>query len=180
MRKQRNDKLKLSLECCDLATITSTPYTQIQHHQQQSSKRNSVLYEALDLSSIIVNKQQQQQHEFNQRDYIESLISFKNDYYVPDIVKQCCLHIEKYGLNTVGIFRIDSSKKRIKEIKEIFDSGQMIILDNRYNPLDVACLLKDYLRTLPDPLLTRKLYSAFIYASSKSFYLNSKIILNHK
>jgi Rho GTPase-activating protein 6 len=175
MRKQRNDKLKLSLECCDLATTTilsstSTPYTQT----QSQSKRNSVLYEALDLSSLVLNtKHNQQQH--NQRDYITSLMSFKCDYYVPDIVKQCCLHIEKYGLNTVGIFRIDSSKKRIKEIKEIFNSGQMIILDHRYNPLDVACLLKDYLRSLPDPLLTRKLYSAFIYASSKSLFRKSDL-----
>uniref|UniRef100_A0A8C8DMV4 Rho-GAP domain-containing protein n=1 Tax=Oryzias sinensis TaxID=183150 RepID=A0A8C8DMV4_9TELE len=34
---------------------------------------------------------------------------------VPRVVDSCCQHIEKYGLQTVGIFRVGSSKKRVRQ-----------------------------------------------------------------
>uniref|UniRef100_A0A3Q2TRP4 Rho-GAP domain-containing protein n=1 Tax=Fundulus heteroclitus TaxID=8078 RepID=A0A3Q2TRP4_FUNHE len=35
---------------------------------------------------------------------------------VPRIVDLCCQHLEKNGLQTVGIFRIGSSKKRVRQV----------------------------------------------------------------
>uniref|UniRef100_A0A8C9UYP7 Rho GTPase activating protein 6 n=1 Tax=Scleropages formosus TaxID=113540 RepID=A0A8C9UYP7_SCLFO len=34
---------------------------------------------------------------------------------VPRLVDSCCQHLEKYGLQTVGIFRVGSSKKRVRQ-----------------------------------------------------------------
>uniref|UniRef100_A0A663M906 Rho-GAP domain-containing protein n=1 Tax=Athene cunicularia TaxID=194338 RepID=A0A663M906_ATHCN len=34
---------------------------------------------------------------------------------VPRIVERCCKHIETHGLQTVGIFRVGSSKKRVQQ-----------------------------------------------------------------
>ncbi|XP_023806754.1 rho GTPase-activating protein 6 isoform X2 [Oryzias latipes] len=81
---------------------------------------------------------------------------------VPRVVDLCCQHLEKYGLQTVGIFRVGSSKKRVRQLREEFDQGWEVIMDEEHSVHDVAALLKEFLRDLPDPLLTRELYTAFI------------------
>nr|XP_020452211.1 rho GTPase-activating protein 6-like isoform X2 [Monopterus albus] len=81
---------------------------------------------------------------------------------VPRVVNVCCQHLEKYGLQTVGIFRVGSSKKRVRQLREEFDQGWEVLLDEENSVHDVAAVLKEFLRDLPDPLLTRDLYTAFI------------------
>nr|XP_046261104.1 rho GTPase-activating protein 6-like isoform X2 [Scatophagus argus] len=81
---------------------------------------------------------------------------------VPKVVDLCCQHLERHGLQTVGIFRVGSSKKRVRQLREEFDQGWEVHLDEEYSVHDVAALLKQFLRDMPDPLLTRELYTAFI------------------
>ncbi|XP_051870787.1 rho GTPase-activating protein 6-like isoform X1 [Pristis pectinata] len=81
---------------------------------------------------------------------------------VPRLVDSCCQHLEKYGLQTVGIFRVGSSKKRVRQLREEFDRGADVVLDEEHSVHDVGALLKEFLRDIPDPLLTRELYTAFI------------------
>ncbi|XP_034042563.1 rho GTPase-activating protein 6-like isoform X2 [Thalassophryne amazonica] len=81
---------------------------------------------------------------------------------VPRVVDICCQHLEKYGLQTVGIFRVGSSKKRVRQLREEFDKGLEVHLDEDHSVHDVGALLKEFLRDMPDPLLTRELYTAFI------------------
>uniref|UniRef100_A0A8B9GCN9 Rho-GAP domain-containing protein n=1 Tax=Amazona collaria TaxID=241587 RepID=A0A8B9GCN9_9PSIT len=81
---------------------------------------------------------------------------------VPRIVDRCCKHIEMHGLHTVGIFRVGSSKKRVQQLREEFDRGLDVFLDERQSVHDVAALLKEFLRDMPDPLIPRELYSAFL------------------
>ncbi|CAH1778398.1 unnamed protein product [Owenia fusiformis] len=85
--------------------------------------------------------------------------------HVPQFVKSCLNHIENYGLQTLGIFRVGSSKKRTKQLREEFDSGKDVKLNEEHNPHDIGALLKEYFRDLPEPLLTRELYPAFVSAS---------------
>ncbi|CAF0788043.1 unnamed protein product [Brachionus calyciflorus] len=139
------------------------------------SKRNSVLFEALDLKNTNFNKvipnnnnppnnqktsePTQNSVQFNTNN---QNLSIRSEGLVPNIVKSCCKHISEHGIDVVGIFRIDSSKKRIKELKEMYDSGKDVVLGESFNTNDAACLLKEYLRSLPEPLLTRDLYSSFL------------------
>ncbi|XP_075732447.1 rho GTPase-activating protein 6-like [Rhipicephalus microplus] len=81
---------------------------------------------------------------------------------VPRIVNCCLRYLEDYGLNTVGIFRVNGSKRRVRQLREEFDSCREVNLDQE-RPHDVAQLLKEYLRDLPEPLLTRDLYQPFLY-----------------
>ncbi|KAJ7319618.1 hypothetical protein JRQ81_019129 [Phrynocephalus forsythii] len=81
---------------------------------------------------------------------------------VPRLVDSCCQHLEKRGLQTVGIFRVGSSKKRVRQLREEFDRGVDVVLDEEHSIHDVAALLKEFLRDMPDPLLTRELYTPFI------------------
>uniref|UniRef100_A0A673X6G4 Rho GTPase activating protein 6 n=1 Tax=Salmo trutta TaxID=8032 RepID=A0A673X6G4_SALTR len=81
---------------------------------------------------------------------------------VPRVVESCCLHLEKHGLQTVGIFRVGSSKKRVRQLREECDQGVEMQLDEEHSVHEVAALLKEFLRDMSDPLLTRELYTAFI------------------
>ncbi|KAM9718389.1 rho GTPase-activating protein 36 isoform 1-T1 [Menidia menidia] len=84
---------------------------------------------------------------------------------VPRVVERCCSHIENHGLQTVGIFRVGSSKKRVRQLREDFDMGVDVQLDEEHSVHDVAALLKEFLRDMPDPLLPRELYPAFLHAN---------------
>ncbi|RNA09462.1 Rho GTPase-activating 6, partial [Brachionus plicatilis] len=44
----------------------------------------------------------------------------------------------------------------------MYDNGKNIDMGEHFNTNDAACLLKEYLRSLPEPLLTRDLYSSFL------------------
>ncbi|XP_037615675.1 rho GTPase-activating protein 36 isoform X1 [Sebastes umbrosus] len=84
---------------------------------------------------------------------------------VPRVLERCCSHIETHGLQTVGIFRVGSSKKRVRQLLEEFDRGVDVQLDEEHSVHDVAALLKEFLRDIPDPLLPRELYPAFLHAN---------------
>uniref|UniRef100_UPI003AAB926F rho GTPase-activating protein 36 n=1 Tax=Centroberyx gerrardi TaxID=166262 RepID=UPI003AAB926F len=84
---------------------------------------------------------------------------------VPRVLERCCSHIENNGLQTLGIFRVGSSKKRVRQLREDFDMGADIQLDEEHSVHDVAALLKEFLRDMPDPLLPRELYPAFLHAN---------------
>ncbi|KAI5632554.1 rhoGAP domain-containing protein [Phthorimaea operculella] len=81
---------------------------------------------------------------------------------VPALVSACLAHLRRHALRTVGLFRVSSSKKRVRQLREEWERGQESALDTATCPHDVATLLKEFLRDLPDPLLCRDLYPAFL------------------
>lgn len=81
---------------------------------------------------------------------------------VPALIVRCVEHLEKHGLNAVGLFRKSTSKKRVRKLREDFDNGDDVQMDDDTCPHDVATLLKEYLRDLPEPLLCRRLYQPFV------------------
>ncbi|XP_076375800.1 rho GTPase activating protein at 102A isoform X2 [Megalopta genalis] len=82
---------------------------------------------------------------------------------VPAVVRQCIRHLEITGLRTLGVFRVSPSKKRVRQLREDFDCGRESKIGPDQCPHDVAALLKEYFRDLPDPLLCRDLYQAFVH-----------------
>ncbi|KAK1135976.1 hypothetical protein K0M31_000546 [Melipona bicolor] len=82
---------------------------------------------------------------------------------VPGIVRQCIRHLENTGLRTLGVFRVSPSKKRVRQLREDFDCGRETKIGPDQCPHDVAALLKEFFRDLPDPLLCRDLYQAFVH-----------------
>ncbi|KAJ3107211.1 hypothetical protein HDU97_004631 [Phlyctochytrium planicorne] len=84
---------------------------------------------------------------------------------VPILVYECCKYIRTNGLKTNGIFRVNGSEKRIQQLGEVFDAGPRYghgFNFEGYTIYDVADLLKKFVRTLPDPLLTSELYPYFL------------------
>ncbi|XP_050527279.1 uncharacterized protein LOC126897603 isoform X2 [Daktulosphaira vitifoliae] len=87
------------------------------------------------------------------------------NYGVPSFVTSCLSYLENYGLHKVGVFRISSSKKRLRQLREDFDHGkslESILSKTEDHVHDVATLLKEYFRALPDSLLCNDLYQCFI------------------
>lgn len=91
---------------------------------------------------------------------------------VPMVVYQCIQAVDLYGLAVEGIYRLSGSTAHVNKLKHLFDTNEDApILDFR-NPENffhdvnsVAGLLKQFLRDLPDPLLTSEHYAGFIEAA---------------
>ncbi|XP_059080446.1 uncharacterized protein LOC131878482 isoform X2 [Tigriopus californicus] len=81
---------------------------------------------------------------------------------VPAIVLQCIRHLEIHGLRTVGIFRVSSSKKRVRQLREEFDNGGDIIFNEDIAVHDVATLLKEFFRDLPDAIIPKELHTGLL------------------
>jgi hypothetical protein len=70
------------------------------------------------------------------------------------------------GLSCEGIYRISGVKSKIQALKDSYNKGRPVYLCE-HEPNIVASLLKQYLRELPEPVLTTALMPKFEEASSK-------------
>ncbi len=71
------------------------------------------------------------------------------------------------GLTCEGIYRISGVKSKVQGLKEAYNKGTHVYL-HEYEPNVVASLLKQFLRDLPEPVLTADLMPKFEQASSES------------
>ncbi|CAF2472463.1 unnamed protein product [Rotaria sp. Silwood2] len=86
---------------------------------------------------------------------------------VPELIQNCCDYLEKNALQTVGLFRVGVSKKRLKELKDQVNLNRSLTFDLSTNAHDIAGLIKEFLRELPEPLLTRDLCAPFLNVPSR-------------
>ncbi|KAI4545055.1 hypothetical protein MG293_005321 [Ovis ammon polii] len=85
---------------------------------------------------------------------------------IPHVVEACCSFIEKHGLSTVGIFTLEYSEKRVRKLREEFDQGLDVVLDDSQNVHDVAALLKEFFQDMKDSLLPDDLYMSFLQTAT--------------
>lgn len=70
-------------------------------------------------------------------------------------------------MSVEGVFRKNGNIRRLRELSEEIDAKGCDAVDlTRENAVQVAALLKKFLRDLPDPVLTFKLHRLFIAAAS--------------
>uniref|UniRef100_A0A182SE09 Rho-GAP domain-containing protein n=1 Tax=Anopheles maculatus TaxID=74869 RepID=A0A182SE09_9DIPT len=85
---------------------------------------------------------------------------------VPYTIRLAFGWLEKNALDQVGLFRKPGVKSRIAKLKSVIeasnDVGWRSEMFDEYHAYDVADLVKQYFRELPDPLLTAKLSETFI------------------
>lgn len=89
---------------------------------------------------------------------------------VPLIVRKCVEEIEKRGIKAVGLYRISGNARRKKLLKAQFDedSTAVDLSEESYPDINViAGILKDYLRELPEPLITESLSKQLIKAAKE-------------
>ncbi|XP_075176631.1 rho GTPase-activating protein SYDE2 isoform X1 [Anomaloglossus baeobatrachus] len=89
---------------------------------------------------------------------------------VPLLMDKCIMEIEKRGCQVVGLYRLCGSAAVKKELREAFekDSKSVGLCENDYPDINVITgVLKDYLRELPSPLITKQLYEAVLHAMAE-------------
>ncbi|KXS18582.1 RhoGAP-domain-containing protein [Gonapodya prolifera JEL478] len=81
---------------------------------------------------------------------------------VPKMILACLRNMRKQDLRAEGIFRKNGNIKRLKDLTETLDQNpdQVSCLDTE-NVIQLAALIKKFLREMPDPLLTFRLHRVF-------------------
>jgi len=87
---------------------------------------------------------------------------------VPALLDHAVTAMHNMDMSVEGVFRKNGNIRRIRELQEEIDAKGCDQVDlTRENPVQVAALLKKFLRDLPDPVLTFKLHKLFITGASK-------------
>ncbi|CAJ0911146.1 21410_t:CDS:10 [Entrophospora sp. SA101] len=85
---------------------------------------------------------------------------------IPIILRKCVTAVEKYGLESLGIYRLSGVTSQVQSLKSLFDKdAESVDLDSEENLKDinnVSSLLKLWFRELPDPLFPRTMYQDFM------------------
>lgn len=70
--------------------------------------------------------------------------------------------LSSLDMSVEGVFRKNGNIRRLRDLTEALDrdSGSVNLSDD--NPVQLAALLKKFLRDLPDPLMTFKLFQLFL------------------
>jgi hypothetical protein len=96
---------------------------------------------------------------------------------VPVIVDTCIREIEKRGLEEVGIYRVAGTGSVVSALKAAFnkDVNAVDLNDPDWADINVvADAFKQFLRELPEPLLTYSYYDEFITASGKTKTISTR------
>ncbi|KAI0244308.1 Rho-type GTPase activating protein Rga1 [Massospora cicadina] len=81
---------------------------------------------------------------------------------IPYFVDSTISVLKLMDMSVEGIFRKNGNIRRLKELAEAIDRDPRAVDLSRDNPVQVAALLKKYLRDLPDPLIPFKLHRLFV------------------
>lgn len=84
---------------------------------------------------------------------------------VPSIVVHCINEIETRGLTETGLYRVSGSDKEVKELKEKFLCNRGVPNLSVIGDIHIICgCLKEFLRSLRQPLVTYDLWLKFVAA----------------
>ncbi|XP_051814523.1 rho GTPase-activating protein 8 isoform X11 [Acanthochromis polyacanthus] len=78
---------------------------------------------------------------------------------IPPVMAQTVSYLKDKGLRTEGIFRRSARVQVIKDVQKLYNLGKPVNFDDYEDVHVAAVILKTFLRELPEPLLTFRLYS---------------------
>ncbi|KAL8824911.1 MAG: hypothetical protein Q9170_008002 [Blastenia crenularia] len=81
---------------------------------------------------------------------------------VPGLIDDTISAMRQMDMSVEGVFRKNGNIRGLKDLSDKIDAKEVEVDFLKETPVQVAALLKKFLRELPDPLLTHKLYRLFI------------------
>ncbi|CAH1430770.1 unnamed protein product [Lactuca virosa] len=78
---------------------------------------------------------------------------------VPFLLIKCADYLVLSGLNSPDLFKSEGNKKAIQQLVSLYNQDLNAPLPENVNPIDVAALVKCYLASLPQPLITPDLHN---------------------
>ncbi|KAH9409818.1 Rac GTPase-activating protein 1 [Tyrophagus putrescentiae] len=95
--------------------------------------------------------------------------------FVPAILVHLCTEIERRGLGEEGLYRKCGSHRQIRQLKAKFLTSKTGPPSTRHLDIHVLCgVVKNFLRELDDPLVTRVLWHDFVRASDLTVHSQEK------
>ncbi|RCI02806.1 rho GTPase-activating protein, partial [Rhizopus stolonifer] len=154
--------------------------------REGAAKRQSVLAaDSINVDPIVLPNTETRSKPFSRTSVfgvpLDSLI---RDHQIPLVVDKCIQEIERRGLEEVGIYRVAGTGSVVSALKTTFnkDVSKVDLSDPLWADINVvADTLKQFLRELPEPLLTYTYYDELINAAAledhdERVYLLKKII----
>ncbi|XP_056312523.1 protein FAM13A isoform X5 [Danio aesculapii] len=87
---------------------------------------------------------------------------------VPAVVRRLVEHLQKQGLRQEGLFRVNGSVRTVENLRQRFDGGEAVDLDQEADAFAVASLLKQFLRDLPEGLIHPSIHKPLIQLYQES------------
>ncbi|XP_038596325.1 rho GTPase-activating protein 45 isoform X2 [Tachyglossus aculeatus] len=87
---------------------------------------------------------------------------------IPFIIKKCICEIERRALKTKGIYRVNGVKTRVEKLCQAFENGKELVELSQASPHDISNVLKLYLRQLPEPIISFRLYHELMGLAKES------------
>lgn len=84
---------------------------------------------------------------------------------VPEFIEDIISTMRQMDMAVEGIFRKNGNIRRLQQISEALDKDTTAVNLSEENPVQLAALLKRFLREMPDPLLTFRLHKLFCAAA---------------
>ncbi|KAH0616175.1 hypothetical protein JD844_027108 [Phrynosoma platyrhinos] len=81
---------------------------------------------------------------------------------LPQSIQQAMRYLRNHCLDQVGLFRKSGVKSRIQALRQMNESSTGKVSYEGQSAYDVADMLKQYFRDLPEPLMTNKLSETFL------------------
>ncbi|CAL5867152.1 uncharacterized protein PFLUO_LOCUS1364 [Penicillium psychrofluorescens] len=97
---------------------------------------------------------------------------------VPALVDDSVSAMRQMDMSVEGVFRKNGNIRRLKEIAEMIDTKYDQVDLAKENPVQIAALLKKFLREMPDPLMTFKLHRLFVTSQKLSDPEKQKRVLH--
>ncbi|KAJ7043500.1 hypothetical protein C8F04DRAFT_1028358 [Mycena alexandri] len=97
---------------------------------------------------------------------------------VPSFIDDVISALRQMDMSVEGIFRKSGNIRRLKQLTESIDRDAASVDLTTDNAVQLAALLKKFLRDLPDPLMTFKLHRLFIASQSFSVEADRRRMLH--
>ncbi|XP_034719978.1 rho GTPase-activating protein 8-like [Etheostoma cragini] len=78
---------------------------------------------------------------------------------IPPVIAQTVIFLKEKGLTTEGIFRRSARVQLIKDVQKLYNLGKPVNFEEVGDVHVPAVILKTFLRELPEPLLTFRVYN---------------------
>lgn len=96
---------------------------------------------------------------------LTTVVKVKDIDNIPPVLHKGISIVEKSGLMTEGIYRVNGSLDEVNRFKDMIDNNASAEVLNKADLFVVCSLLKQYLRELPMPVITYDAYQAFMDAN---------------
>lgn len=94
---------------------------------------------------------------------------------VPALVDDAVSAMRQMDMSVEGVFRKNGNIRRLKDLAELIDNKYEQVDLSKESPVQIAALLKKFLREMPDPLLTFKLHRLFVISQSTSVFSDIRV-----